>query len=208
MDRRFRLVAIFVATGILAAAAVRVFWRKEQAICPTGTRPDQDRQARVANQLRVGLARLSDRADAQQLARAWREGEAWCFGQRSEVQEGGPLFLDATVDDGETAARAGHLLLHRLVAAPWPRMPDLPCDQRVRQALAAEGRALALELELRRVLGVTRARISYAVAADSEGVFGAAAIEAVLASHPEGAPGVPALGQAYAQRCRQEARKR
>jgi hypothetical protein len=78
----------------------------------------------------------------------------------------------------------------------------------VRQALVAEGRAFALELELRRVLGVTKPRVSYAFAADSDGVAGAAAIEAILASHPEGAPGVPALGHAYAERCRQEARKR
>jgi hypothetical protein len=208
MSKPSRLAAVLVATGVLVAGVGLVLWRERRVVCPAGTQPDRARQVRIERWLRVGLGRLSDRADARQLARAWRENEAWCFGQRSELVETGSLQLDAALDDGEAAARAGHLLLHQLVAAPWPSTPDLPCDQRVRQALAAEARALALELELRRLLGVVRPRVDYALAADSESVFSPAAIQLILERHPDGAPGVPALGEAYAERCRHETARR
>jgi hypothetical protein len=202
------MAAVLVATGILAVGATRSLWRQGRVTCPAGTWLDPARQTRIAGQLRAGLGRLTGRADAQQLARAWRDGDAWRFGRRSELQEAGPLFLDAALDDGETAARAGHLLFHRLMAPPWLPTHDASCDQRVRQALAAEARALALELELRRTLDVTRPRVNYTFTIDSDGAFSAATIQSMLERHPDGAPGVPALGQAYAERCRREAAKR
>ena len=75
-------------------------------------------------------------------------------------------------------------------------------------SMRARGWPHAAEQELRRALDVTRPRVNYTFTIDSDGAFSATTIQSMLERHPDGAPGVPALGQAYAERCRREAAKR
>ncbi len=84
-----------------------------------------------------------------------------------------------------------------------PRAGD--CDAQVDEALALEARALALELRLRRALGVTSRRLPYAF---EDGFWSAPAagrerlVLDYLRAHPDGAPGLDGLASGYARRCR------
>ncbi len=130
----------------------------------------------------------------------------FCFGvvDVPVVQDERVLLLDRRQDDPELAARTGHLLHHVVRGAPMPDAiePDADCGALVREALAREARAYALELRLRRALGVRGARYEFetpffaAPAGEGEGVV----LEYLLA-HPDGGPGLDGLGAAYRQRC-------
>ena len=87
------------------------------------------------------------------------------------------------------------------------RGADESCEVITERALAAEAKALSLELGLRRAFGVpaSSARVQYTF----EGDFWAAPEEAreglvlaYLQAHPDGAPGIDALASGYARRCR------
>ena len=85
-----------------------------------------------------------------------------------------------------------------------PRAGD--CDAQVDEALRQEARALSLELRLRRALGGVERRIPYAFEDD----FWRAPPEGreplvldYLRAHPDGGPGLDALGSGYARRCRE-----
>lgn len=131
-----------------------------------------------------------------------------CFGQVpvSAVTPEGVVLLEATLADAEAAARLGHLLLHVVEGSPAPRAGEPDCEAAVRRALAAEARALAMELRLRRALGVTAPALRYefeedfwrAAPGEREGV-----VLAYLEAHPHGGPGVDALAEGYRRRCRE-----
>jgi len=112
------------------------------------------------------------------------------------------ILLDRELDEPEAAARVGHLLEH--AAKEMPTTGD--CDAQVSAMLGREARALALELRLRRELGVRAPRIPYAF----EDAFWAAPPQQregllleYLRAHPDGAPGLDALASSYARRCRE-----
>lgn len=137
----------------------------------------------------------------------------WCFGviDVPVVQDDRVLLLDRRQDDPELAARAGHLLHHVVHGTPMPDTvePDADCGAVVREALAREARAYALELRLRRALGVEGARYEFEapfLAARAED--GEALILEYLLAHPEGGPGLDGLGAAYRQRCEVQQRAR
>jgi hypothetical protein len=195
-----RLV-LLIATVLMLLAGGLWLARPRPLACPEGTHADPDRQTRLAELLRNALPRLPT-PDAQALAEAADLG-TWCFGQRSELQENGPLLLDESLGDDENAARAGHLLLHVLMP-PWPES-QAPCDERMAAALKAEAHALSLELELRQALGVASPKVAYAFASEHQQAAPdqrIPLIEKSLRQYPEGAPGIPGLAGAYAQRCR------
>lgn len=128
----------------------------------------------------------------------------FCFGtiEVPVLSDDRVLLLDAGADEAETAARAGHLLHHAVYGSPFPAevAPDASCDDVVRGALAAEARAYALEVRLRRALGVEGRRYAFEAAyvpteAGERGIF------EYLLANPTGGPGLDPLGAAYRQRC-------
>jgi hypothetical protein len=130
-----------------------------------------------------------------------------CFGEPAlnAVTTDGVLLLDARDGADEAAARVGHLLAHLAAGLGEPRPGDAGCEAAVSASLRSEARALAIELRLRRDLGVTRPR----VALSFEGAFWGAApadreglILDELRAHPDGAPGMDALASGYLRRCR------
>jgi hypothetical protein len=117
----------------------------------------------------------------------------------------GTFLLDPRTPDAESAARLGHLLLHQIEGGlNIEGAPDRPCERVVDQAIWAEARAHALELELRRALGVTDPRRRFPF----EDAFWAAPPEERVATlhhyfraHPEGDSILPGFVSAYAARC-------
>lgn len=203
-----------VCGGVLALAAVGaaiVHHRRELPSCPDGYRADPVRSTRVRERLHDALIRFGGVADAKRLVQVWASDRgAWCFGPGSELREPEAILLDDRLSDGEAAARAAHLLLHALVAHPWPPAPDTSCEERVRRALAAEARAISLELELREVLlpPPTTPVERYSFAAEHRAAPAATRpglVESHLRRHPAGAPGIPPLADMYGSRCRREA---
>jgi len=79
-----------------------------------------------------------------------------------------------------------------------------PCDDIVAEAIESEARAHALELELRRELGVTEPTWTFPFEADFWEANGNARIELLRAffrAHPDGGEGVPGFVSAYGRRC-------
>jgi hypothetical protein len=132
-----------------------------------------------------------------------------CFGPAavSALTSDGVALLDAALGDEEAAARLGHLFVHVKRGSPLVLPEDrAACDAAVERALAAEAEALALELGLRRALGVRVPKIAYAFEEPFWKAEPRARTELVLAylrAHPDGAPGIDALASGYARRCRE-----
>ncbi len=134
-----------------------------------------------------------------------------CFGPAttSAITPEGVILFTADLQGPEATARLGHLLLHLAEGLPMARPTAGDCATQVDVALAAEARALAVELRLRRELGAPAPsgngrRLPYAF----EDAFWAAPpagrealILAYLRAHPDGAPGLDALAAGYARRC-------
>ncbi len=128
----------------------------------------------------------------------------FCFGtiEVPVLSDDRLLLLDARAEEAEAAARAGHLLHHVVHGSPFPAevAAGARCDEVVRGALAAEARAYALEVRLRRALGVTGHRYEFEAAYVATEA-GERAILDYLVAHPTGGPGLDPLGAAYHQRC-------
>lgn len=180
---------------------------KEAPACPAGMATMETR----ARGLRVLLERVPE--GARVIGRVPAGAARVCFGRVpvSAVTPDGTVLLEASLGDAEAAARLGHLLLHVIEGPPMPALvPAAPalsgaeCGAAVRRALVAEAGALALELGLRRALGVTAPALRYEFEQDfwrappeaREGV-----ILAYLESHPGGGPGIDALAESYRRRC-------
>lgn len=168
--------------------------------CPGRFSADPGREARV-------VERLGAAGEGRAVLARWGRPLRMCFGEvpSSVVTEQGTLLMDARLDDARAAARAAHLAAHLADGLPALVGGEGGCDARVREALRAEARALALELRLVRALGAPPPEggpwevEAVHWAAPPEGRE--AAIEAYLRSHPDGAPGVDALAAGYARRC-------
>ena len=117
------------------------------------------------------------------------------------------LVLDRALSDGEAAARVGHLLVHVRDGLPYQADAPGDCDARVARALDREAEAHAVELDLRRALGVGGARLIFPF----EAAFHAAPSAERVAllrrwpeEHPDGAPGLDGLATGYRMRCERE----
>jgi hypothetical protein len=172
----------------------------EPVACPGRYSADPARQARIVDKL------VSSEEGAAVVGR-WGKPLRLCFGavRSSVVTEQGVLLMDASLDDRRAGARVGHLVMHLADGLPAIVAGEGDCGARVEQALAAEARALGLELRLLRELGAPPpAGGPWEVeaihwAAPPEGRE--AALLAYLRAHPDGAPGVDALAAGYARRC-------
>ncbi len=166
--------------------------------CPAGYERDGARAARIS-------ARLSSVPEGRPLL-GWLEDHVMCFAPEGlgVVTAEGQLLLPSTVDDGEGAARVGHLLVHARDGRPLEDDEDGPCDRRVARALDREAVAHVTEVRLQAALGVRPRRFAFEFAAD---VLAAtppedvAIVRRYLEDHPDGAPGIDGLATAYRQRC-------
>lgn len=185
---------------LLALAACRS--RPDPRPCPAGFQRDDAR----AEGIFEALASSPEGAD---LLKGVKTPDV-CFGEPaySVVTTEGVLLMDRRLDKGEAAARVGHLLLHvasgALALDPTPG--DAGCEAAVDAALRAEARAMALEIRLRRDLGVSSARSP--IEPTPEFWRAAPALrEALLLdyirAHPDGAPGLDALVTGYTRRCKE-----
>jgi hypothetical protein len=134
-----------------------------------------------------------------------------CFGPAvvSAITTDGVVLLDAGLEGPEAAARLGHLLIHAAEGLPMAHPTREPCPIQVDRALAAEAHALAVEIRLRRALGVAGSagparRLPYAFEDDFWAAPAGereALVLAYLHAHPDGAPGLDALASGYVRRC-------
>jgi len=139
-----------------------------------------------------------------------------CVGQvpMSAIMADGTLILDVRDTDAEAAARLGHLLLHEVEGMPQIAVAGdgRSCDRLVDEAIAAEARAHALELELRRELGVTRPRRPYPFERDFWAAGGheerVEALERYFRSHPGDSDEAPGFVEAYRRGCEERTRER
>lgn len=131
-----------------------------------------------------------------------------CFGQvdLSMVTTEGIVLFDNTLDDDEGAARLGHLLAHIVDGMPMGKPSDADCETQVNDALRLEAKSMSLELRLQRDLRVRAKRQAY----EFEAGYWAAEesnrekfLWDYLRAHPNGAPGLDALANGYAKRCRE-----
>lgn len=195
--RRGPLLALLAGAVVVAGVVGRSRWAAPA--CPEGTRADPARGEAV-------LRRLGSAAEGAAIRARAPAPRAYCVGPRavSVVTSDGALLVDERLGEAEAAARVGHLLLHtggdRAVDA-LDRPGDRACAALVAAALDEEARALAVELSLRRALGVTAPVVRFAFEEDPRDAE-AGRIRAWLDAHPDGGPGVDALAAGYDARCR------
>jgi hypothetical protein len=203
-DERTRLAARAALAPVAIAAILCLCCRgaAPPRPCPARFAADRAREVVLVDRLRAApeggllLARVPPAA----LPRI-------CFGPAavSSITTEGVVLLDRELGELEAAARLGHLLAHAVEGMPMaqPRAGD--CDAQVEEALVQEARALALELRLRRALGVTERRLPYAFE-DAFWRSPTAGRERLvleyLHAHPDGAPGLDGLASGYSRRCR------
>jgi hypothetical protein len=213
--RPWLAIAVAVAVALLAAGVVASFVQPRPASeapaasaapappCPFGFVDRPGRSAALVRRLQ-GTTR-----GAALLERLGETELRYCFGapEGSSVTESRVLLLDADAPADALAARAGHLIHHVVHGPPFPdAVPaDADCEAVVEAALEAEAAGYALELALRRELGLARPRYPF------ERDFWAAAEderEAVIADylrdHPDGGPNVTGLAAGYRERCEVE----
>jgi len=173
--------------------------------CPPDYAEDTERAARVG-------ARLSSVPEGRELTR-YLDTHVMCFaeGGIGVITPTHQLLLASELDDGEDAARLGHLLVHARDGLPLEedeaprRHAALDCDARVAQALDREAVAHVVEVRLQAALDVRPRRHAFEFTADvlaspneAEAI---ALVRRYLDAHPTGAPGIDGLAAGYRQRC-------
>jgi hypothetical protein len=174
--------------------------------CPARFAEDGARRALLLDRLRAAPEGESLLARLPRLPRLPATPPRICFGSTavSTITNDGVVLLDRELGEREAAARLGHLLAHAVEGMPMAHPRARDCDAQVDEALVQEASALALELRLRRALGVTEPRLAYAFEDD----FWRAPVAGrepllldYLRAHPDGAPGLDGLLSGYRRRC-------
>ena len=206
---RLRTVVPRGAIGVLGvavvlAAATTTYLTTRDSTDPPGCREGQREDPERA----AGLIALLSTTEARDLLRRAPRPLRLCFTDTriSTVATDGVYTLAGRATDTECAARLGHLLLHTVEGRPLPAHIDRsrPCDAVVREALEAEVRANALELRLRRKLGVPLGAPEFpferefwdAAPGERSGV-----LRTYFKAHPEGVLGVPGYVGIFTRRC-------
>jgi len=194
------LIAATIVAGGFAFALAGVQTRPALPACPTGLRADRARAAQL-----VALTRSTSEGGAL-ITRAPQPLQI-CFADEGTgvVRSDGVFVLAATGDARLAAARLGHLLHHQIEGVPLhePLAPDRSCTDLVAEAMVAEAQAHALEIRLRRELGLADPLWSEELEAEFWAAPRAAQFDLVhrFLTGADGRPGAPNLEHAYTQRC-------
>ena len=176
-----------------------------RAACPAGTRADGPRAAAIE-------ARLGTVSEGRALLASRDRVAAICFGDpasSSVITADRLVLLAGALEEGEAAARLGHLLVHAREGLPIDEvhagLDEAACDAAVERALMLEARAYVVEVALQDALGARPTTLAFEFAArlratsegEREGI-----VTAYLRAHPRGGPGIDGLADAYRARCR------
>ncbi len=196
-----RATGLAVALALVACGAPA----SAPAACAPGTSVDSARRAAIE-------ARLASVEEGGALLAAARDRvREVCFAapeSASVVTTDGALVLARDLDEGEAAARMGHLLVHLRDGLPLEAVPEgargARCEAGIERALARESVAYVTEVELQHALAITPRRFRFefdAVLAALPASERAPHVQRYLAEHPDGAPGIEGLASAYRARC-------
>jgi hypothetical protein len=170
-------------------------------VCPAGTTADDARALRIRTRLE------SVERGAALVREAGERVSVICFAaprSTSVVDASHRVMLATELDDGEAAARLGHLLVHLRDGLPDANLHGPDCDAAVEHALALEATAYVEEISLQAELAVTPRVLAFEPSAE---ILAAppdareAIMLAYLRAHPNGAPGIDALSTSYRARC-------
>lgn len=196
LDRFERRTRWLILLGMLGAPACQQRAAPPDACppCAAASRSDLALQTRIEAQWQSVAPQLPPQPKL--------DFRCLCFGAGASISvEAKNIYLADDWELGEQTARAVHLASHRH-QPPWLEHGDETCAARVDRALDREAEAHALELEVRRALGVTKAR--YPFEAD---YFAAPTsqrrqrLRDYFVAHPTGDGVVPGFAASYAQRC-------
>lgn len=185
-----------LAIGLAACTSAPV------ATCPAGTDADAARASAIET-------RLASVSEGRALLGSRDRVAAICFGDGASVITSDHVVLLArTLEEGEAAARLGHLLVHARDGLPidviHAGVSESDCDAAVDRALALEARAYVTEVALQDALHAQPSVLAFEFASDVRTSTPDAREPLVLAylrAHPTGAPGIEGLAAAYRARC-------
>lgn len=191
----------------LALALALIGCGPAAAPCPSGTQSDPPR----AHEIQARLATVSEGRALIDAARA--QVPAICFGARassSVITRDRVVLLATDLEEGEAAARLGHLLVHARDGLPvelvHTGLDADACHEAVRRALMLEARAYVTEITLQDALVAEPVTLAFAfsdaVRASSTQDERESVVLAYLYAHPDGGRGVDGLLEAYRARCR------
>ena len=170
--------------------------------CPDGTRPDTARASAIE-------ARLSTVSEGRALIESAHV--SICFvtsGSSSVITTDRVVLLASELEEGEAAARLGHLLVHARDGLPidliQSGLDHDACEAAVDRALTLEARAYVTEIALQDALGAHPTTLAFAFAADVRAApepERESIAHAYLVAHPDGGPGLDGLAAAYRARC-------
>lgn len=188
-------IALLLAAGCARPTA-------DRAPCPAGHTESGARAARV-------VERLASVPEGRELARVL-DAHVICFAPEGlgVITGERQLLLSDALDDGENAARLGHLLVHARDGLPLDSDragAGRDCEALVARALDSEALAHVVEVRLQTALEVTPTHFVFEFAsqvrAAPDEAHAVALVRRYLAAHPTGAPGIDGLAAAYHQRC-------
>ncbi len=174
--------------------------------CPSGTHLDAAR----ASAIETRLASVDE-------GRAWIDAararvSAICFGSVSSpsvITTDRTVVLSSALEEGEAAARLGHLLVHAREGLPTDMVGrgqgDATCDAAVERALTLEARAYVVEVSLQAALGAHPITLAFEFTDEMRAAPRTqreAIALAYLHAHPDGGPGIDGLESAYRALCR------
>ncbi len=169
--------------------------------CPSGSTSDDARALRIR-------ARLESVPSGAELVReAGASVRSICFapaGGLSVVDHDHRIVLAEGLEEGEAAARLGHLLVHLRDGLPDDGLIGPDCDAAVERALVREASAYVREVLLQTELGARPTTLAFEFAPAVAAALPDARESIVLAylrAHPDGAPGIDALAAGYRARC-------
>ncbi len=173
--------------------------------CPSGTHDDVARASAIEN-------RLASVAQGRALIDAARARvPAICFGaseSASVITTDRVVLLASGLEEGEAAARLGHLLVHARDGLPTDevhaRMDPAACEAAVDRAIDLEAHAYVVEVSLQTALDARPTQLVFEFvdamrAAPPDTRFDIA--RTYLREHPDGGPGIDGLASAYRALC-------
>ena len=173
--------------------------------CPSGTHAEAARASAIEH-------RLASVAEGRALIDAARARvSSVCFGapqSASVITTDRVILLADGLEEGEAAARLGHLLVHARDGLPTDEvhagMNADACETAVGRALDLEARAYVVEVSLQTALGARPTMLAFEFgdamrAAGPDARFEIA--RTYLRDHPDGGPGIDGLASAYRAIC-------